>query len=100
MNEKQREIEADIKRQMIALSAQMDALNRWKGTGYNSDICTPALHDWDRTEHNIHNMNDVEGITVHRECIVCGIVTTRLYTFSDETYTDKWTDFREGGEEE
>ena len=96
MNEKQREIETDIKRQMIALSAQMDALNKWKATGYNSDICTPALHDWNilRREQNF---------TVYYEvlvCTVCGIETTRYYNFSNEEIEDNWTQFREGGEEE
>tara|TARA_R100000951_G_scaffold113971_3_gene117181 strand:+ start:112 stop:402 length:291 start_codon:yes stop_codon:yes gene_type:complete len=96
MNDKQREIEADIKRQMIALSAQMDALNVWKATGYNSEICTPALHDWEQYNAN----NSERNITLHLECIVCGIQTTRYYNFSDEVITDKWTDFREDGEEE
>ena len=96
MNEKQREIEADIKRQMIALSAQMDALNEWKATGYNSEICTPALHDWEQYNAN----NSEQSITVYSECKVCGIESTRYYNLNDETYTDKWTDFREGGEEE
>ena len=102
MNEKQREIEADIKRQMIALSAQMDALNEWKATGYNSEICTPALHDWE--EYNASN--DKQNITLWWECNTCGILTTRYYNFSDEVIEDKWTqfregtDFREGGEEE
>jgi len=96
MNNKQREIEADIKRQMLALSAQMDALNKWKATGYNSEICTPALHDW----HEYDLDRRAQSITGYYECKVCGIQTTRYYNFSDEVITDKWTDFREGGEEE
>lgn len=106
MNNKQREIEADIKRQMLALSAQMDALNIWKATGYNSEICTPALHDWKRTSDfsweidKYHTVIEEESITIRLECFVCGIQATRYYNFSDEVITDKWTDFREGGEEE
>jgi len=102
MNEKQREIEADIKRKMIALSAQMDALNEWKATGYNSEICTPALHDWEEYDGN----SKMHNITLWWECKACGILTTRYYNFSNEVITDNWTqfregaDFREGGEEE
>ena len=102
MNNKQREIEADIKRQMIALSAQMDALNKWKATNYNSEICTPALHDW-RFEYSNweeYDGNNKKPINLWWECRACGIQTTRYYNFSDEVIEDKWTDFREGGEEE
>ena len=94
MNNKQREIEADIKRQMIALSAQMDALNKWKATRYNSEICTPALHDWEEYD----GKNDGNIITLWWECKVCGILTTRYYNFSGEDIEDKWTDFREGAD--
>ena len=96
MNNKQREIETDIKRQMIALSAQMDALNEWKATGYNSEICTPALHDWEE----MNRMGNSQNIALYCECKVCGIKTTRYYNFSDEVIEDNWTQFREGGEEE
>ena len=98
MNNKQREIEADIKRQMIALSAQMDALNEWKATGYNSEICTPALHNWQEST-DIINESDLI-IFISLQCTVCGLKNTKSFSFSNDHMQDDWTDFREGGEEE
>jgi len=97
MNEKQRQIEADIKRQMIALSAQMDALNKWKATGYNSEICIPALHDWHIFEQGYDDFNTWH---CNSTCSVCGLNVRREYAQSSENHHDAYTDFREGGEEE
>tara|TARA_R110001583_G_scaffold156215_2_gene307938 strand:- start:56 stop:358 length:303 start_codon:yes stop_codon:yes gene_type:complete len=100
MNNKQKEIEADIKRQMIALSAQMDALNEWKATGYNNEICTPALHDWATHKHNIDTRSDAEPFILHRICVVCGIEQTQTFRNKETDSYDNWRMFREGGEEE
>ena len=91
MNDKQREIEADIKRQMIAL-------NEWKATGYNSEICTPEWHNWQEST-DINNESDLL-IFISLQCTVCGLKNTKSFSFSNDHMQDDWTDFREGGEEE
>ena len=101
MGDKIKEIENSIEYQQkhvallsSKLNDQLEALERWKKSGFISEICADALHSWYETEIDSYLP---DKITAYRRCTTCGIRGQRVYIFSDEVYTDRWGDFREEG---
>tara|TARA_R100000544_G_scaffold36188_1_gene24148 strand:+ start:404 stop:721 length:318 start_codon:yes stop_codon:yes gene_type:complete len=105
MNEK--EIEQNIREQMLALESQMKRLQEWRDTGYSATVCDDegpyatsqpeSMHGW----LDIDTVKLKEGISIVSQCKWCGIKRLVYYDMNDTyTYADEWSEFREGGEEE
>ena len=102
MNEKQ--IEQNIREQMLALESQMKRLQEWRDTGYSATVCADYdvvagddKHAW----FDIDTVKLKEGISVVSQCKYCGIKRHVYYAMNDSiTLSDEWSEFREGGEEE
>ena len=95
MNEKQ--IEQNIREQMLALESQMKRLQEWRDTGYSATVCADNEHAW----FDIDTVKLKEGISVVSQCKRCGIKRHAYYDMNDVlTLSDEWSEFREGGEEE
>lgn len=94
---KEKQIEQNIREQMLALESQMKRLQKWRDTGYSATICNDDMHNW----LEIDRQSFVSGnISVRSKCQVCGIEKSTDYRINDDFFYDNWTDFREGGEEE
>ena len=109
MNEKQ--IEQNIREQMLALESQMKRLQEWRDTGYSATVCDDydvvagddkhAWFDIDTVKLKKSGYKAVEGISVVSQCKYCGIKRHVYYAMNDSiTLSDEWSEFREGGEEE
>ena len=95
MNEKQ--IEQNIREQMLALESQMKRLQEWRDTGHSATVCADNEHAW----FDIDTVKLKEGISVVSQCKWCGIKRHVYYAMNDSiTLSDEWSEFREGGEEE
>ena len=103
MSDKIRQMENEIEKQEEVISnleglkyKLEERLKTWKIMKYDVNICPPDSHEWYVGDRDI---DEVRVIT-HQKCDVCGIESECLYTYTSITYTDKWADFREEGEEE
>jgi len=99
MNEKQ--IEQNIREQMLALESQMKRLQEWRDTGYSATVCAYDEHTWGNVSMRITlGALDVLCVVVSSTCKACGIKKDDTYYFEHTRQDDEWLDFREGGEEE
>lgn len=94
---KEKQIEAELREQMLALESQMKRLQEWRDTGYSATMCDKQLHSFSDIETHITGPS---SMTVRSKCGFCGIEKSTHYRISDEFFYDDWKDFREGGEEE
>ena len=98
---KEKQIEQNIREQMLALESQMKRLQEWRDTGYSATVCDESqpesMHGW----FDIDTVKLKEGISVVSQCKYCGIKRHVYYAMNDSiTLSDEWSEFREGGEEE
>jgi hypothetical protein len=94
---KEKQIEQNIREQMLALESQMKRLQKWRDTGYSPIVCADNKHAW----FDIDTVKLKEGISVVSQCKYCGIKRHVYYAMNDSiTLSDEWSEFREGGEEE
>ena len=94
---KEKQIEQNIREQMLALESQMKRLQEWRDTGYSATVCADDKHTW----FDIDTVKLKEGISVVSQCKRCGIKRHVYYAMNDSiTLSDEWSEFREGGEEE
>ena len=94
---KEKQIEQNIREQMLALESQMKRLQEWRDTGYSATVCADDKHTW----FDIDTVKLKEAISIVSQCKRCGIQRLLYYNMSDIiTFDDEWSEFREGGEEE
>ncbi len=94
---KEKQIEQNIREQMLALESQMKRLQQWRDTGYSATVCADDKHAW----FDIDTMRMKETISIVSQCKRCGIMRHAYYDMHDViTLNDEWSEFREGGEEE
>ena len=94
---KEKQIEQNIREQMLALESQMKRLQEWRDTGYSATVCADDKHTW----ADIDTVKLKEAISIVSQCKRCGIGRLLYYNMSDIiTFDDEWSEFREGGEEE
>lgn len=94
---KEKQIEQNIRQQMLALESQMKRLQEWRDTGYSATVCADDKHTW----FDIDTLNLNVGISIVSQCKWCGIKRHVYYEMNDAiTLSDEWSEFREGGEEE
>jgi hypothetical protein len=94
---KEKQIEQNIREQMLALESQMKRLQKWRDTGYSAMVCADDMHNWVEKDRLLMN-SDAIGI-IHT-CRVCGIEKFSKHVLESEQFSDVWLEFREGGEEE
>lgn len=100
---KEKQIEQNIREQMLALELQMKRLQEWRDTGYSETICNDDMHDWvekDRHRHYDTINGNMEVELIVDTCQICGIERFSRFVIEHEQLTDEWLEFREGGEEE
>lgn len=111
---KEKQIEQNIREQMLALESQMKRLQQWRGLNYTTTLCADDTHDWE--EYKIEypeptydvipsvvthkNTRHFEQIVLVNRCTKCGLLHHIYYTPHGTLITDDWSEFREGGEEE
>jgi len=94
---KEKQIEQNIREQMLALESQMKRLQEWRDTGYSATVCADDKHAW----VDIDTVKLKQGISIVSQCKWCGIKRHVYYDMNDTiTLDDEWSEFREGGEEE
>ena len=94
---KEKQIEQNIREQMLALESQMKRLQEWRDTGYSATVCADDKHTW----VDIDTVKLKGAISIVSQCKRCGIQRLLYYNMSDIiTFDDEWSEFREGGEEE
>ena len=103
MSDKIRQMENEIEIQEEVISnlegikyKLEERLKTWKIMKYDVNICSPDSHDWYLGDRDV----SADKVITHLKCDACGIESQCLYTFTSISYTDKWADFREEGEEE
>jgi len=94
---KEKQIEQNIREQMLALESQMKWLQEWRNTGYSATVCTDDMHNW--VEKDRYSMGEGTIVTVDT-CRVCGLEKFSKHVLESEQFSDMWLEFREGGEEE
>ena len=100
---KEKQIEQNIREQMLALESQMKRLQEWRGTGYFAVPCEEKNHAWGNASMRITLGglgNDVQCVVVSSTCKACGIKKHDTYYFQHTRRDDDWSEFREGGEDE
>jgi len=97
---KEKQIEENIREQMLALESQMKRLQKWRGTGYFAVPCEEKNHAWGNASMRITLVNNTQCVVVSSTCKACGIKKHDTYYFEHTSQDDEWSDFREGGEEE
>ena len=100
---KEKQIEQDIREQMLALESQMKRLQQWRDTGYSATTCTEHMHNWvekDRHRHYDLINGNMEVIVIIDTCQTCGLEKFSKHVLESEQFSDEWLEFREGGEEE
>ena len=94
---KEKQIEQNIREQMLALESQMKRLQEWRDTGYSATICNDDMHKW--VEKDRHSMGS-GVIVIIDTCQTCGLEKFSKHLLESEQVSDMWLEFREGGEEE
>jgi hypothetical protein len=94
---KEKQIEQNLREQMLALESQMKRLQEWRDTGYSATICNDDMHNW--VEKDRHSMGS--GVIVIVDgCQTCGLEKFSKHVLESKQFSDEWLEFREGGEEE
>ena len=98
---REKEIEEQIKQQMLVIQQKMERLEAWKSSGY-SEPCQE--HDWGLTHGPFHQVVGSNPLTyiLRYKCDVCGMTMEQRATVEQETLFDEWLEYREnkGDEEE
>jgi len=100
---KEKQIEQNIREQMLALESQMKRLQEWRDTGYSATICNDDMHNWvEKDRHREHDPinGNMEVVLIMDTCRTCGIEKFSRFVIEHHHLTDDWSEFREGGEEE
>ena len=100
---KEKQIEVELREQMLALESQMKRLQEWRDTRYSATVCADDMHNWVETES--HRKYDVINGNIHVVftidiCQVCGLEKFSRHELENEQFSDMWSEFRECGEEE
>ena len=111
---KEKQIEQNIREQMLALESQMKRLQEWRKLNYTTTLCADDAHDW--CEYEIiypeptydvipsvvshQNMRYFKEIELVNQCDKCGLLHHIYFTPNATLTTDEWLEFRGGGEEE
>ena len=90
-----KEIEDEIKQEMIALQQRMDRLKAWRETNF-ADPC--VVHQW-VVEHIIPS--DVsDSYTIKAKCYTCGMEKEEEVDVKAQTLYDPWLEFRPNGNDQ
>ena len=92
-----KEIEDEIKQEMIELQKRMDRLAAWRETNY-ADPCVE--HQW-VVEHIISDDTaPTEGYNVKAKCYACGMEKEEEADVKAQTLYDPWLEFRPNGNDQ
>ena len=90
-----KEIEDEIKQEMLALQQRMDRLKAWRETNY-ADPCVE--HQW-VVEHIIPS--DVsDSYAIKAKCYACGMEKEEEVDVKAQTLYDPWLEFRPNGNDQ
>jgi len=89
-----KQIEGEIKQEMIALQQRMDRLAAWRKTNF-ADPC--VVHQW-RIENVVEEIMLVNALaaayTIRSKCDSCGMENKEEVDVMAETLYDPWLEFR------
>ncbi len=98
---REKEIEEQIKQQMLVIQQKMERLEAWKSSGYGEPC---QEHDWEMTRGPFHQVIASNPLTfiLRFKCPCCGMTMEQRATVEQETLFDEWLEYREnkGDEEE
>ena len=96
---REKEIEEQIKQQMLVIQQKMERLEAWKSSGY-SEPCQE--HVWVHTEMFQEGDSDPTTYIIRFKCHRCGMTMEQHAVVKQETLFDEWQEYREnkGDEEE
>lgn len=98
---REKEIEEQIKQQMLVIQQKMERLEAWKSSGYGEPC---QEHDWEMTRGPFHQVIASNPLTfiLRFKCPRCGMTMEQQAVVEQETLFDEWLEYREnkGDEEE
>jgi|DEB0MinimDraft_10_1074344.scaffolds.fasta_scaffold06536_10 hypothetical protein len=95
---KEKEIEKQIKQEMLVIQAKMERLQAWKDSGYGQPC---VEHTWQLLNNPEIILGTNPKIYILKfKCNRCGMAMQEQASVVEETLYDEWQEFREGGEEE
>ena len=98
---REKEIEEQIKQQMLVIQQKMERLEAWKSSGYG-EPCDE--HTWELVGYpDIDSFGSNPTIYIMRfKCPRCGMTMEQQAVVEQETLFDEWLEYREnkGDEEE
>ena len=92
---KDKQIEDEIKQEMIALQQRMDRLAAWRKTNF-ADPC--VVHQW-RIENVVEDAV-AAAYTIRSKCDSCGMENKEEVDVMAETLYDPWLEFRPSGNDQ
>lgn len=90
-----KEIEDEIKQEMIELQKRMDRLAAWRDTNY-ADPC--IVHEW--VVKHIVSSDVSDAYTVKAKCYACGMEKEEEVDVKAQTLYDPWLEFRPNGNDQ
>jgi len=93
-----KQIEDEIKQEMLALQQRMDRLAAWRETNY-ADPCVE--HQWvveHITPYDYNHLGD--GYTLKAKCYACGMEKEEKVDVKAQTLYDPWLEFRPNGNDQ
>ena len=95
-----KEIEDEIKQEMLALQQRMDRLAAWRDTNY-ADPCVE--HEWvveHITPYPYDTAVPTERYNIKAKCYACGMEKEEVVEVMTQTLYDPWLEFRPNGNDQ
>ena len=92
-----KQIEDEIKQEMIALQQRMDRLAAWRETNY-ADPCVE--HQWVVEHITPNDTAPTERYNLKAKCYACGMEKEEEVQVLTQTLYDPWLEFRPSGNDQ